>query len=45
MIYEKNNNKKEAIRYYQLCLDLGEHDYKSSLDQRAKSGIARCTGQ
>jgi tetratricopeptide (TPR) repeat protein len=45
MIYEKNYNKKEAIRYYRLCLALGEHDYKSSLDQRAKSGIARCTGQ
>ena len=45
MIYERTGNKKEAIAYYNLCLNLGEHDYKSSLDQRAKSGIARSTGQ
>ncbi|WP_288096433.1 tetratricopeptide repeat protein [Hydrotalea sp.] len=45
MIYERTGNKNEAVAYYNLCLNLGEHDYKSSLDQRAKSGIARCTGQ
>jgi tetratricopeptide (TPR) repeat protein len=45
MIYERIGQKKEAITFYNLCLNLGEHDYKSSLDQRAKSGIARCTGQ
>lgn len=44
-IYEKRNQKALAIAAYQQCLDLGDHDYKDSLDQRAKSGIARCKGE
>jgi len=45
MIYEKRNDKKNAIAYYQKSLDMDDHDYKNSLDQRAKSGIARCKGE
>jgi tetratricopeptide (TPR) repeat protein len=45
MIYERKGNKKTAIQYYQQCLDMENHDYKNSLDQRAKSGIARCKGE
>jgi tetratricopeptide (TPR) repeat protein len=45
MIKEKNGDKKSAINYYQQCLDMEDHDYKNSLDQRAKSGIARCKGE
>ena len=45
MIYEKKGNKTDAIKYYNACLDMDEHDYKNSLDQRAKSGIARCKGE
>ncbi len=46
MIYEtQKKNKQMAIAFYQQCLDLPDHDYKNSLDQKAKSGIARCTGQ
>ena len=44
-IYESHGQKALAITYYQKCLDMGEHDYKDSLDQRAKSGIARCKGE
>ena len=44
-IYEKRNQKSLAITAYQELLDMGEHEYKDSLDQRAKSGIARCKGQ
>ncbi|MCW3108024.1 MAG: tetratricopeptide repeat protein, partial [Segetibacter sp.] len=44
-IYEKRNQKSMAIAAYQECLDLGDHEYKDSLDQRAKSGIARCKGE
>jgi tetratricopeptide (TPR) repeat protein len=44
-IYELRNQKSLAIASYQQCLDLGDHEYKDSLDQRAKSGIARCKGQ
>lgn len=44
-IYEKRNQKALAIAAYQQTLDMGDHEYKDSLDQRAKSGIARCKGE
>lgn len=44
-IYEKRNQKSLAIAAYQEVLDMGDHEYKDSLDQRAKSGIARCKGE
>jgi tetratricopeptide (TPR) repeat protein len=44
-IYEKRNHKARAIAAFQQCLDMGDHEYKDSLDQRAKSGIARCKGE
>lgn len=44
MIYEKQGNKVKAIQYYQKCLDMENHDYKDSIDQKAKAGIARCSG-
>ena len=44
-IYEARGQKSIAIEYYQKCLDMEDHDYKDSLDQRAKSGIARCKGE
>ena len=45
MIYEKLKNNKEAVAFYNQCLNMDHHDYKNSLDQRAKSGIARCQGE
>jgi tetratricopeptide (TPR) repeat protein len=44
-IYEKRGQKSLAISYYQECLNMEDHEYKNSLDQRAKSGIARCKGE
>lgn len=44
-LYEQKGQKALAISYYQKCLDMGDHEYKDSLDQRAKSGIARCKGE
>lgn len=44
-LYEKKGQKALAITYYQQCLDMEDHEYKDSLDQRAKSGIARCKGE
>lgn len=43
-IYERRGDKTRAVAYFQRCLDMKDHDYKNSLDQRAKSGIARCKG-
>ncbi|HLX91160.1 MAG TPA: tetratricopeptide repeat protein [Puia sp.] len=42
-IYEAKGDKSQAISYYQQCLDLKDHEYKNSLDQKAKAGIARCS--
>jgi tetratricopeptide (TPR) repeat protein len=43
-IFERRGDKARAILYFQRCLDMKDHDYKNSLDQRAKAGIARCKG-
>jgi tetratricopeptide (TPR) repeat protein len=44
-IYEKRNQKSLAIAAYKECLNMGDHEYKDSLDQKAKSGVARCQGE
>ena len=43
-IYEGRGERDKAIAFFQKCLSLKDHDYKNSLDQRAKAGIARCNG-
>jgi tetratricopeptide (TPR) repeat protein len=44
IIYEKQGNKNLAISYFQKCIAMKNHDYKDSLDQKAKAGIARNNG-
>ncbi len=44
LIYEKLGKKDLAISYFQKCLDMEDHEYKDSIDQKAKAGIARCKG-
>jgi tetratricopeptide (TPR) repeat protein len=41
-IYEKRGDQKAAIKWFEQCLNMKGHDFKNSLDQRAKAGIARC---
>jgi tetratricopeptide (TPR) repeat protein len=41
-IFEKNGNKPAAIKWFEKCLKMKEHDFKNSIDQRAKAGIERC---
>ena len=43
-IYERRGNMKMAAAFYQRCIDMPDHEYKNSMDQRAKAGIARCNG-
>lgn len=45
LIYERKGNKTEAINYFKKCMDMEDHDFKNSLDQKAKAGIARCKGE
>jgi hypothetical protein len=44
-IYEQRGDKMRAISFFEKCLSLKDHDYKNSLDQRAKAGLARCKGE
>ncbi|MCY7421592.1 MAG: hypothetical protein LH478_07595 [Chitinophagaceae bacterium] len=44
-IYEKRGQKALAKSFYHQCIDMDDHEFKDSLDQRAKSGIARCNGE
>ena len=44
-IYEKRGQKSQAIASFEQCLAMEDHDYKDSLDQRAKAGIARVKGE
>ena len=42
-IYEKSGDKKNAMIYFKIVLDMRAHDYKNALDQKAKAGMERCT--
>lgn len=44
-IYEQRGDRAKAIALYEQCLSMQDHDYKNSLDQRAKAGIERCKGE
>lgn len=44
-IAERRGDKRQAMVYFDQCLSLKDHDYKNSLDQKAKAGIARCKGE
>jgi hypothetical protein len=41
-IYEERKDKATAITWFEKCLAMKDHDFKNSLDQRAKAGINRC---
>lgn len=42
MIYEKRGNFSKAIAFYEQCINMDNHDFKDSLDQKAKAGLSRC---
>lgn len=44
-ISEQRGDKAAAIAYFEKCLSMKDHDYKNSLDQKAKAGIVRCKGE
>lgn len=42
LIYEEKKEYKNAISYYTTCLDMRNHAFKNSIDQKAKAGLQRC---
>lgn len=42
-IYEKQNNRKMALKYYERALSMKDHDFKNAIDQQAKAGVSRLT--
>jgi hypothetical protein len=45
LIYESKRQFGKALEFYQLCINMKDHAFKNSLDQKAKSGIQRCRKQ
>jgi tetratricopeptide (TPR) repeat protein len=43
-IFEKNGQKAKALEYFNKVLDMDDHEFKNSLEQRAKAGINRLKG-
>lgn len=41
-ICEERQDKAGAIAWFEKCIGMKDHDFKNSLDQRAKAGISRC---
>ena len=41
LIYEKKGDKKQASKYFQSCIDMQNHLYEQSLEQKAKAGLER----
>lgn len=40
-MYERNKDDKNASKYYQLALSMKNHQYKNSIDQKARAGLQR----
>jgi len=41
LIYEEIHNDNKAVEYFEQCLQIEPSDYKSSLHQKAKTGLSR----
>ncbi len=44
-IYERENNKEQAIKWFRRCMAMKGHEFKNSLDQKAKAGIRRLNAE
>lgn len=44
-IYETEKDYKNAAKYYQICLDMDNKEYQTSLDGLAKAGLNRVKGK
>lgn len=44
IIYEQRGDRPTAITWFERCMKMPDHDFKNSLDQRARAGVERCKG-
>ncbi len=40
-IFEHQNNRPEALKWYKASMEYGNHEYENSIAQKAKAGISR----
>jgi tetratricopeptide (TPR) repeat protein len=45
LLYEHKGSYSKAIEFFNTCINMKNHAFKNSLDQKAKSGIQRCLKQ
>lgn len=45
VLFEERKNYEQARYYFNLCISLKGHEYKNSLDSRAKAGLLRIEGK
>jgi len=45
LMYERESNPGEAIRWFRECLSMKGHDFQASIDQQAKAGLNRLNGK
>ena len=41
LVYEEHGQKQEAIKRFEQCLSMKNHDFQASIDQQAKAGLNR----
>ena len=41
LLYEIDNNLEEAKRYFNICIEMEDHQYEQGIEQKAKAGLNR----
>ena len=41
LLYEMDNNLDEAKRYFNICIEMEDHQYEQGIEQKAKAGLNR----
>jgi tetratricopeptide (TPR) repeat protein len=41
LLYEIDNNQEEAKRYFNICIQMEDHQYEQGIEQKAKAGLNR----
>jgi len=41
LLYEIDNNQEEAKRYFNICIEMEDHQYEQGIEQKAKAGLNR----